>query len=368
MYRPDWSKPFQVETDSSRFGIGAVLAQENNSSIRPVRFTSHSFNNTESCWETMHQKRYAVKWGLEQFRPYVLGKHTKVITDHANLSFLHSVQPQKSKLARWCLQMAEFDFFIEHKPGVKNIVLDYLSRCPVSDEGDNLVIPPPDVITFITSVYSLDVCDCTPDTVISTFYAPSVCLNLICSPVSPVVTSKNTRQCFDQKKTQAVEPVIHTNSTNLQNISLTQIKTIDQLKVLSPPKSTTIATCQGKPLSLSHAKFAELQQKDPLLKNIMRFILSNNDPSVLSDLPQQEHTHVMSRCSIVDGLLMYSDEYMDSPEHLQIFVPADIELQRNLLQSYHDSPTATHQGRDATPGLISRDFYWRNQAKHVWNR
>ena len=230
--------------------------------------------------------------------------------------------------------MAEFDFFIEHKPGVKNIVPDYLSCNLVADEGSNLVIPPPNVITFITSVYSLDVCECTPDTVISTFYAPNVCINLICSPVSPVVTSKNSRQHFDQKKTQTVEPVIHTNSTNLQNYSLTQIKTIDQLELVSPPKSTTSATCQGKPLNLSCAKFAELQQKDPLLKNMMHFILSHNDPSVLSDLLQQERKHVMqlsSHCNIVEGLLMYSDKYMDSPEHLRIFVPADIELQRNLL-------------------------------------
>ena len=160
-----------------------------------------------------------------------------------------------------------------------------------------MVIPPPNAITFTTSAYSLDVCDCTPDTVISTFYAPSVCLNLICSPISPVVTNKNTRQRFDQKKTDAAEPVIHTDSTNLQNNSLTQIKTIDQLE------STTIAVFQGKPLNLSRAKFAELQQKDLLLKNITRFILSNNDPSVLSNLPQQERKDVMqlsSLCSIVD--------------------------------------------------------------------
>ena len=180
LYHPDWSKPFQVEKDASHFGIGAVLAQEHNGSICPVRFASRALHNTESSWETMHQELYAVKWGMEQFRPYVLGKRTKVITDHTNLLFLHSVQPQQSKLARWCLQMAEFDFFIEHKLSVKNIVPDYLSLYPVSDEGDTLVISPPDVITYITSVYSLDVCDCTPDTVIKTFYAPNVCLNLIC--------------------------------------------------------------------------------------------------------------------------------------------------------------------------------------------
>ena len=203
-----------------------------------------------------------------------------------------------------------------------------MNHYPVSDEGDDLVIPSPNVITFLTSVYSLDVCDCTPDTVISTFYAPSVCINLICLPISPVVTSKNPRQWFDQKKTQAVKSVIHTNSTNLQNNSLTQIKTIDQLELLSPPTSTRIATSQEKPLNLSSAKFAELQQKDPLSENVMCFILSNHDdPSVLPDLPQQERKHVMqlsSCCSIVDSSLTYSDEYMDSPEHLRIFVAADI--------------------------------------------
>ena len=72
--------------------------------------------------------------------------------------------------------MAEFDFFIEHKSSVKNIIPDYLSRYRVSDEGDNLVIPPPEVITSITSVYFLYVCDCTPETVISAFYEPNVCL------------------------------------------------------------------------------------------------------------------------------------------------------------------------------------------------
>ena len=252
-------------------------------------------------------------------------------------------------------------FFIEHKPGVKNIVPDYLSRYPVSDEGDNLVIPPPDVITFITSVYSLDVCDCTPDTVISTFYAPNVCLNLICSPSHLL----SQRKIPDNVLTRRKHRQLNLSFTPTQPIS----KTIASLKSRRL-KSTTIAICQGKPLNLSRAKFAESQQKDPLLKNIMHFVLNNNDTSVLSDLPQQKRKHVMqlsSRCSIADGLLMYSDKYMDSPEHPRIFVPADIELQRNLLRSYHDSPTATHRGKDATLGLISRDFYWRNQAKDIRN-
>ena len=77
LYHPDWSKPYQVETDASRFGIGAVLAQENNGSIRPVQFASRAFNDTESRWETMHQELYAVKWGWNNLGPMFLGNALK---------------------------------------------------------------------------------------------------------------------------------------------------------------------------------------------------------------------------------------------------------------------------------------------------
>lgn len=39
--------------------------------------------------------------------------------------------PQQAKLARWCMFMAEFDFFIEHRPGITNTVPDALSRQPM---------------------------------------------------------------------------------------------------------------------------------------------------------------------------------------------------------------------------------------------
>ena len=64
--------------------------------------------------------------------------------------------------------------------------------------------------------------------------------------------------------------------------------------------------------------------------------------------------------------LFYSDEFMHDPTHLRIFVPSDSsQLQRHLLQAYHNSPIGMHRGRDATYNSLSRDFYWRNLSKHV---
>ena len=66
-------------------------------------------------------------------------------------------------------------------------------------------------------------------------------------------------------------------------------------------------------------------------------------------------------------LYKYTDILMDDPNHLRIFVPSNIELQRHLLHAYHDSSIGMHHGRDATYNSLSHDFYWRHMHKHVRN-
>ena len=128
LYHPDWSKPFEIHTDASKRGVGVMLAQQINQALKPIRFTSRAFSEIESHWHTMELELFAVKWAPEQFRPYVLGTKTKIVTDHTNLQWLTSVKPHQSKLAHWCLSMSEFDFYIVRKPGKKHVVLDTLSH------------------------------------------------------------------------------------------------------------------------------------------------------------------------------------------------------------------------------------------------
>ena len=116
----------------------------------------------------MHQEIFAVKWGLKQFRSYILGRRVKVVTDHANLKWLTTMAPQQAKVARWCMSMAEFDIFIEHRKGERNIVPDVLSRHPARENipDDNVVIPPENaVIAFIVIATSVNVPNHTPELV-----------------------------------------------------------------------------------------------------------------------------------------------------------------------------------------------------------
>ena len=131
LFHPDWTQSFEVHTDASSIGCGAMLAQNFDGQLRPVGFASRSFTPTNSRWSTAHQELFAVKLALEHSRPYFMGQKFMVSTDHANLKFLSSISPQNSKLARWCLSLAEFDFAIQHRPGKGNVVPDTLSRAPL---------------------------------------------------------------------------------------------------------------------------------------------------------------------------------------------------------------------------------------------
>ena len=90
LYHPDWNSPFELHVDASKLGCGAMLVQWKDDKLRPVRFASRAFSPAESRWHTLQQELFAVKWGLEHFRPYRLGRRIKVVTDHANLKWLTS--------------------------------------------------------------------------------------------------------------------------------------------------------------------------------------------------------------------------------------------------------------------------------------
>ena len=51
LYHPDWNSPFELHTDASKHGIGAMLAQWHNGKLRPVKFFSRSF----TAWKVVGQ-------------------------------------------------------------------------------------------------------------------------------------------------------------------------------------------------------------------------------------------------------------------------------------------------------------------------
>uniref|UniRef100_A0A0N5B4A6 RT_RNaseH domain-containing protein n=1 Tax=Strongyloides papillosus TaxID=174720 RepID=A0A0N5B4A6_STREA len=73
------------------------------------------------------KKGYPI-YALRQFRPYIYGKHTKVVTDHKPLLALLKNKELTGILQRYQMAIMEYDITIVYLKGEDNHVADYLSR------------------------------------------------------------------------------------------------------------------------------------------------------------------------------------------------------------------------------------------------
>lgn len=125
---PDFSKPFILATDASALALGAVLSQETEEGERPVAYASRQLNSAERNYSTTERELLAVVWATKQFRCYLLGRKFTLVTDHAALKWMLSLRDPSSRLTRWALRLAEFEYVVTHKPGKKHTNADALSR------------------------------------------------------------------------------------------------------------------------------------------------------------------------------------------------------------------------------------------------
>ena len=70
-----------------------------------------------------------MKYALAKFRVYLLGDRSFIVyTDHASLRMTFNSPHLSQRMARWLPFFAEYNFSVEYKPGLLNVVADALSR------------------------------------------------------------------------------------------------------------------------------------------------------------------------------------------------------------------------------------------------
>ena len=127
---PNFAQPFILQTDASNVGLGAVLAQHDiHGTERVIAYASCTLSNRERNFTTMEKEVLAVVFAVKHFRCYLLGTKFRVITDNSALKWLHSIEP-KGRIARWIMDLQEFDFDVVHRPGGSDQTAYALSRLP----------------------------------------------------------------------------------------------------------------------------------------------------------------------------------------------------------------------------------------------
>ncbi|XP_076299573.1 uncharacterized protein LOC143218325 [Lasioglossum baleicum] len=125
---PDFEQPFTLQTDASDHGLGVVLIQGPANKERVIAYASHTLSTTERNYSATEKECLAVVWGIRKMKPYLEGYHFTVLTDHQALRWLQQIDSPTGRLARWALELQQYDFDIQYRPGKLNHVADALSR------------------------------------------------------------------------------------------------------------------------------------------------------------------------------------------------------------------------------------------------
>ena len=123
---------FILDTDASDQTIGSVLSQVQDGQERVIAYASRILDKREVNYCITRKELSAIVYSLKHFRQYLLGRHFKVRTDHAPLTWLRHTPEPIGQQARWLELMEDYDFDVLHRPGSRHGNADAISRRPCS--------------------------------------------------------------------------------------------------------------------------------------------------------------------------------------------------------------------------------------------
>jgi hypothetical protein len=139
--QPDFDKVFYLQTDTSKYGVGAILSQDKGAQPttprkhHPVAYYSATFSPTEQNYDAHDLEFLGVIKAIDHWRPYLIWTREPFVieTDHKNLMYWKSLWKLTGRTTRWHEKLQDYNFRIVHVQGKNNTPADALS-CPSEDE------------------------------------------------------------------------------------------------------------------------------------------------------------------------------------------------------------------------------------------
>jgi RNase H-like domain found in reverse transcriptase len=129
LQNPDPTKRYIMNTDASKFAVGATISQEFSDECHPIAYFSKLLSSAEHNYNIYDWKLLAIIYAVKAFRYLLLGAQEKFLiqSNHENLTYFKSPQKITTCQARWNELLQDYNFELIHFPGKSNTITDLLS-------------------------------------------------------------------------------------------------------------------------------------------------------------------------------------------------------------------------------------------------
>ena len=128
LIKPSMTTPFELHADASMDHVGAVLMQNQDGSLKPVGYFSKKLKPVEQRYSTTDREALAIVLACHRFHHFLWGVSFTIHADHQPLVSVFKRKTKSSRMNRWVVEMQDYRFRVEYRPGRKNLVADQLSR------------------------------------------------------------------------------------------------------------------------------------------------------------------------------------------------------------------------------------------------
>ena len=132
---PKLGQKYILDTDASKYGIGAVLSQEHDGHERVVAYASRTLSKAEQNYCVTRRELLAIVVFVKHFRHYLYAQDVLVRTDHGALRWLMTFKNLKRQLARWLKIISQYRLTLQQRAGRVHMNADGLSRRPCTQCG-----------------------------------------------------------------------------------------------------------------------------------------------------------------------------------------------------------------------------------------
>ena len=119
-----------IHSDASDKAVGAVLSQVQEGKEKVIACMSKALNQHEQMYCVTRKELLAVVCALRNLHSYLYGQEVVLRTNNTAVSWMKSLKMPNEQVARWHLEIGNYNLIFTHRPGRQHNNADALSRRP----------------------------------------------------------------------------------------------------------------------------------------------------------------------------------------------------------------------------------------------